>query len=59
MYNLARKYGHVPKTRIRLINAPQMERANIRILGTENFYHPPPKIQLCSNLNVTYQNPIL
>lgn len=52
MYNLAKKYGYVPKTRIRLINAPQMERANIRILGNENFYHPPPKFQLTTELNV-------
>lgn len=52
MYNLAKKYGHVPKIRKRIINAPQMERANIRILGTENFYYPSPKVQLCTDLKV-------
>jgi len=56
MYNLAKKYGHVTKIRTRIINAPQMERANIRILGTENFYYPPPKVQLCTDLNVKMFN---
>lgn len=58
MFNLSKKYGHVPKIRTRVINAPQMERANIRILGYENFYYPPPKVQLCTELNVKFKSAV-
>lgn len=52
MYNLAKKYGNVLEKRTRIIHAPQMERAGQRIFGTENFYHPPPKVYFCSEPKV-------
>lgn len=52
IYNLAKKYGNVPTTRDRIINAPQMERAGQRVYGHENFYYPPPKVYYCTKPNV-------
>lgn len=51
MFNLAKKYGYVPDVRTRVIQAPQMRRANQRIFGNENFYEPPPKIFYCTQPN--------
>ena len=55
MYNLAKKYGYVDNSRVRKIIAPQMERACQRILGTENFYYPPPKVYFCTMPKVCIQ----
>ena len=51
IYNLAKKYGHVPESRERKIIMPKMERASQRILGDENFYQPPPKVFFCNRPN--------
>ncbi len=52
MFNLAKKYGTVTMSRRRIIHAPKMQRAGQRILGTENFYVPPPKVHYCTQPNV-------
>jgi hypothetical protein len=52
IYNLAKKYGNVPESRLRKIIAPQMQRAGQRILGYEEFYFSPPKNYYCTKPNL-------
>ena len=56
MFNLGKKYGHVPKFRTRLIEAPRMDKNGHGFFNDEPVYTPPNKTHFCTLPNVKLHN---